>query len=893
PIQLQEINGDGKADLVGFGRNGVEIALSTGSSFSKTNWNGGSTYSHFGPADGYSTANNLRLAGDVDGNGMNDIVGFGNSAIQVGLNPGPAPDLMSSTTDGLGNKYSIEYTTLSDRNVYTYDASLTGDRIPGQSQTTVPLPPNTNSYPVFHPVRLRGGPLTVVSSYTKSNDASINNQTYSYEYDYTYKNAAFDTDGRGWLGYAQVSQTDKDLGFVAEVDYYQEFPFTGKEMQVTNYCYSGSQDGKCSANAITGRQRFTYYCQPGSSCTGSDATLYQPHTNVYQVLMEDHLTDKYDYGVYKFSLKESKAYDQYGNVTTDAYYGYVNSSGTDGSASDNVFTYSTYFTDTGKNVLGKLKSKLVTNNSSAGSLSSVSCASSPTFAAKDLSLQTNTYDNNYNLSSSCVWDNGNSQWNNTQKGYDQFGNETSKTYPGGQVVTKTIESTYNTYLDHETTPANSGGTTFTTYYGWDPRTGRQVGQKDQNGNTTLNIYNDFGYQVAIQGPYSAMGTASTNMTSSYVVGSGNFASASVTTLSTQQVVASGATIYINEQVLQNWGTGTNLGFKTKWNYLDGLNRKYKVVEKNRGCEDDDIVSAVGFNSDDKFLTKTLPHYSNASATATITTTYDAYQRPTQITTPVGPTAGSSSVTTIDYLFSSNSLKVFRKVAAYSYTPFEQDNEYKFYNEQQVLIKSTIKADNNALTSFTYDPMGRVLTATSPPSASSRSGLTDETTYFSTGQTATTSNSSLGTESYKYNANGKLVQLTTPKGQTNFSYDNLQRVRSKQYPDGSKVRLHYDSSSVTNALGHLTNISSYLADGSLDYVEDLAYDNMYNISQSNITVYAVNGADHSFQNSYSYDPLGRRTVAVTPDNAQINYNYTSCNLGNITSGGTTYAAFYNY
>jgi RHS repeat-associated protein len=891
PIQMTDVNGDGMADIVGFGRNGVEVALSDGSSFSKASWNGGSSYNYFNQANGYNTASaNLRVVGDVDGNGLADLVGFGPNSVEVALNPGPVPDLMSTATDGLGNQYAVSYSTLSDQQVYTYDAKLPSGKTSGQSQTTNPLPLATGAYPVFHPVRLKGGPLTVVSSYTKKNDPSINKQAYSYQYNYQYKNAAYNNNGRGWQGYEEVSQTDLDLGSIKSITYWQEFPFTGREKQITNYCYSGTDDSKCSANTIIGRQRYTYYCQPGTNCPNRS---YQPFPGAYQVLMENHFTDKYDYGTLKFTIKASKQYDKYGNTTLSANYGYLTSGGADGSSKDNVFTFSTYFNDEANNVFGYLKTQKVSNNSSASGLDQISCSATPTFASGDLNLKAKTYDAKMNLKSDCEWDNTNNRWNETQFSYDQYGNDTLKVFPGGERLSYVIEDTYHTYIDHAISPPNEKGKRFKVYYGWDARNGKQVGERDANGVVNLSIFNDFGNQIAVQGPFPDNLSASQNMTSDFVVGSADFKNADVFTLSTQQMVQSNQQIYTEIKKLENWEVGTNSGFKTTHNYLDGLNRKYQIVVKDPGCSNGDIVSTVTFNSQDKFLSQEMPHFSGAGHVGKVQTTYDVYQRPLTVLQDYGPNAQATAYTTFEYSMTSKSLVTTRTRAAHSGDPYVKRTTFEFYNGKQYPTSFVIPGDDNATTSLTYDPMGRGLSVTSPVTKNNPNGITETTTYTSTGKKWTTTSPSLGTEQYGYDANGNIVSVQNNNGKTTITYDGLQRPYQKTYPDGSKDMLSYDSSGVSNGLGHLTFIASYDKNGGKNYSQSLSYDDMYNTSETQIEVFGINGATESFVTSYTHDPLGRKTLIQSPSGDTIFYNYDNCNLANAGFGHDTQVTFSDY
>ena len=81
---VMDMNGDGKADIVGFGDRGVYVSLSTGTGFEKAKlW-----VSNFGTADGWDVGSFQRTLADVNGDGLPDIVGFGLNATLVSLNTG-------------------------------------------------------------------------------------------------------------------------------------------------------------------------------------------------------------------------------------------------------------------------------------------------------------------------------------------------------------------------------------------------------------------------------------------------------------------------------------------------------------------------------------------------------------------------------------------------------------------------------------------------------------------------------------------------------------------------------------------------------------------------------------------------------------------------------------
>ena len=82
PRMFADVNGDGYADALGYGLDGVYVALSDGSSFaaSASKWTSAFDYNH-----GWRVDQHPRMAADVNGDGSADALGFGLDGIYVAL----------------------------------------------------------------------------------------------------------------------------------------------------------------------------------------------------------------------------------------------------------------------------------------------------------------------------------------------------------------------------------------------------------------------------------------------------------------------------------------------------------------------------------------------------------------------------------------------------------------------------------------------------------------------------------------------------------------------------------------------------------------------------------------------------------------------------------------
>ncbi len=87
---LADVNGDGKDDIVGYGIQGTYVSLAQ----SNNTFNAASlVVANFGSDQMWNNTDHLRTAADVNGDGNADLVGFGDSATYVAIQTAPTPPI--------------------------------------------------------------------------------------------------------------------------------------------------------------------------------------------------------------------------------------------------------------------------------------------------------------------------------------------------------------------------------------------------------------------------------------------------------------------------------------------------------------------------------------------------------------------------------------------------------------------------------------------------------------------------------------------------------------------------------------------------------------------------------------------------------------------------------
>jgi len=108
PRLVGDFNGDGIDDIVGFGSSQTFVGISTGNTI---DYDPSFTLSYFAYSDGWRIERHPRLVGDFNGDGFDDIVGFANTGTRVALSDGSSLSVASGFSHpfwGYNNGFRVD-----------------------------------------------------------------------------------------------------------------------------------------------------------------------------------------------------------------------------------------------------------------------------------------------------------------------------------------------------------------------------------------------------------------------------------------------------------------------------------------------------------------------------------------------------------------------------------------------------------------------------------------------------------------------------------------------------------------------------------------------------------------------------------------------------------------
>ncbi len=806
-----DFNGDGNSDLLQVRSDGVYLCR--GPSI----YAGNSCQLAFSgqwliAQNGVASYPNDHIAGDFNGDGQTDLL-IVNDITPSYFVPGGThkPDLLTSARNGLGDLTSVSYLPATNSALQIPNTNPQGSASRGMFKNMA----------VFLKAAAAGdggaqivgasvpsdwinmrAPLWVVSSNSRGTGiVEVGTSAIgSYQTTYQYDGAAVDLTGRGFLGFRTIKARDPQTGLDTNTTYFQTYPRTNMVEKSEMVVAASAQKLAETTNTYSevnlgGTRRFVYLSQSVESRWDLNSTVFPTVT------------------------KTVDPPDTYGNFTR------IVVSHSDGYAKTTTNTYDP--PDLINWILDRLKRATVT-------------ATAPSPAPTRTRTSEFTYEAGTGLLKKEILEPDTPALRlETEYGYDNFGNKTTVTVRGVDILTRTTTTGYDPKGRFPTSTTNALGHVEGRAY--DARFGGITGQCGPNS-----------AQIGCTGwAYDGLGRKKIE---TRIDGTKTF----------WFYEFWGGAGHANTYYIQETATGT----PTKLSHYDTLNRV--VVNATYGFKGELIYQTKAFNARGLVQRESRPYFTATEAPVyTEYEIYDTLGRPTRVK------AFDGGITGMGY----NGLAV-------ATTNAKLQNSSQVKDSQGQVVRAQ-DHDGNSVVSK-YDGFGNLLETTA-------AGVTTTMTYDTRGRKKTMSDPSMGAWSYDYNTLGELVKQTDAKSQVStMEYDLLGRLKKRTQPD---LVSDWTYDTKTYGKGKVAGVTASGTATLTGYNKDFTYDLKGRISQVSSTIDGVVYVESTeYENTAGSADLGKAKKFTYPAGAgggrfAVNYLYTSqgylTHVTNAVNGATLY------
>jgi RHS repeat-associated protein len=730
-----DVNGDGRADLIFTEGTSYNIcyAISNGD-FSCTSVS--------------KPAGAVQLAGNFTGTGSATILTTDRSSTYVTLNVAPTiyPDVITSVTSGLGATTGISYAPLTDANIYQKGS--------GASFPTMDV---QNSAVVVSALREPDG----------TGSGGVGDISYHYA------GAELDLTGRGFLGFASVTQVDSRRYRKVETEFNRAFPYTGRPSGMSTSIYQNSAWSPYKSDT------FTY----GNSTVGGVGKF------VYLSQQTNSIFDFVAGGSAIATSTTANVFDSYGNLTSSTV--------TSGEGFEKVTT-NTYnnITSGGSWYLGQLLTSTQTNTDPDATTLTRSTAFtySSSFPNQQLTEQMEP---------------GGSDYLTRTYTYDVFGNRISVSISGSGMSARTTTIAYDPsgrFMASLTNPYSQ-----VEYQTYDPAFGLRTSRQDINGLTTTWTPDALGRLINEARPDGTQSSTTFSVCISSC-GSETYHVQRTTTTVAAPSVTIAPTVVTYFDVLDREYKRSTGGFNesTIWQSrtFDNVGR-LASISRNRYSSDTPQYTKYSYDFADRITGQVEPDRS---------ATHWVYSG---LSTTIIDRNGRSRSETRDQVGQTTAVTdALGHVTQYKYDPFgnlltttDSAGNKTLLNYDVMGRKIGMKDPDTGSSSYTYNGAGELLTQTdakgqtitvsydllgrmvSRQSAEFTGTWTYDTATHGVGKLASVTNSSGFTKAFTYDAIGRPTNEQTTLDTTysvGTSYDSSGRLSQLTYPSGFAVTYVYDS-----------------------------------------------------------------------------------------------------
>ena len=797
---LSDVNGDGLEDVVGFGDTGVYVALSTGKGFaSAKKWVSDFSYANYC----WRVSKHERLLPDVDGDGLPDVVGFGGSATYVGIN-NQKKAVLTRITNATDQDIKISYGKMINNKTLYHNYSQNKKR---------------NAYAwnkIANDNIELSLPMSLVSSVsTIDGVGGYNKLRYKY-YGYIANKL------RGLQGFHAVVTYDDTRQSNSGVFYKQIEKPNGVGFQYTGMPYLNYEaEGLTPSWAKVFSKTDIVYKDASTR-----AKVYEPYTNTNVETIYDPKTKKHIKSVYQ-----------------------TNTMSTNGLGNISKKVIRTYDVVNGKNFYKTIDNKYDLENTAKwqiGRLSKATVTHTQTDGGTVVRSSTFKY-NTKGLLSEEVANAGTTLALKKTYLYNSQGNKVSQTVSGSKITTATTRFGYSSDGKFQTSVTDATGLTSKKTY--DARFGTVTSATSPAGITTRWYYDNIGRKLRER---RADGTSTAWLYKWY--GSANINSSYVHYVTTLRSAVPNSYVYFDSLGRERTSFTTTLGGKRLRTSFKYFNKKGEVYKER------------------------LPYIEGVGTIGYINTTYDNYGRPTQVSKP-----GPSGVT---------------QTTKSTYKDFTTTITNPAGIEKQVVknamgqVMHTTDAYGESVASkmtYEYDALGQLKKTTD------QAGNKISMYYDAQGNKTSMNDPDLGVWQYRYRADGKLdTQWSGSAGHakskhfTKIKYDVLGRVTQKEIYD-------LDSKNTKGANAYTYNKESFYYDTKTGRIRKTDFSSRqdanpwtggYNIPKYDSLGRVTETKKHiyykgDFLSKVSYDAYSRPSTMTYPNGYSVTNHYSYGILNKVT------------
>lgn len=293
-----------------------------------------------------------------------------------------------------------------------------------------------------------------------------------------------------------------------------------------------------------------------------------------------------------------------------------------------------------------------------------------------------------------------------------------------------------------------------------------------------------------------------------------------------------------------------------YTYLDGFDR---MLQTRTEAEDGNyMVRDFVYDSRGQLQKESLPYFSSSTSRTATTSTgklyttyaYDPLNRVTTMGNAAGTTTHAYDQWEEVVTDANGNPQDYHRDAYGRLSSVEEHDDASTYttsyeyNYLGNLTKITDAASN--IRNFTYDGLGRRLTA---------QDLHDS------------GDATFGTWTYVYDPSGNLATTTDPKSQTiEYLYDGINRVVSEDYDGEASTEITYTYDNCNSGIGRLCGATT--TDAGTNYT----YNALGLIEREQKTIDAT-----TYATTYTYDRQGNQSAITYPDGTLAQYEYNSAGL----------------